>query len=232
MAEEFSKARDTELVLPPGTYAFVLDETKGNINCYCGPIKQSLSNTDRLVVLDSGTKRFERVDQQIKAVQNNVIAPKGCYVVLENPASNGKQPEPGKAEVMPIGTLSYGRTENLPGPWSYPLWPGQVATVVKGHHLHSNQYLMVRVYDDEAAKANWDKSVVKRVVTTETGSDGEPAQQQSATGSVLGIDTNTLVTGQLIVIRGTDVAFYIPPTGVEVITEYNQLRPTESVVRA
>ena len=208
MADEnnYGKQRDTELVLPPGTYAFVLDETKGNINAYCGPIKQSLSNTDQLVTFDPATKRFVRAPSAQHAVQTNIVCPKGCYVILENPAKRG-QPEPGKADVMPIGTLDYGRTENLPGPQSFPLWPGQVATVVKGHHLRSNQYLMVRVYDDESAKTNWNKSIIKRAASTESEED------------VLGIDAADLVTGQQIVIKGTDVAFYIPPTGVEVLTE-------------
>ena len=221
MAEENygKQGRDTELVLPPGTYAFVLDETKGNINAYCGPIKQSLSNTDQLVIYNTSTKRFDRAPAAQHAIQNNIICPKGSYVVLENPAKSRGQPEPGKADVMPIGTLDYGRTENLPGPQSFPLWPGQIATVVKGHHLRSNQYLMVRIYDDEAAKANWEKSVVKRV-TVKKADDAE-ADAGASTESVLGIDSRDLVTGQQIVIKGTDVAFYIPPTGVEVLADEN-----------
>jgi len=202
------KNRDTELILPPGVFAFVLDQTKGHINTLCGPIKQSLSNTDQLVVYQPDTKRFVPAQQQ-QAIQTNIIVPKGSYVVLENPSNNNKQPEPGKAEVMPIGTLRMGQTENLSGPLSFPLWPGQNATVVKGHHLRTNQYLMGRVYDDEAAKANWDKSVVKGVTNDETATEKNP----------LGVDKDALVTGQLIVIRGTNVAFYIPPTGVEIIKD-------------
>ena len=163
MAENF-QSRDTELVLTPGVFAYVLDKTKGNINTLCGPNKTSLSNTDQLVTFDGA--RFVDARNQSDAIQTNIIVPKGSYVVLENPSTNNKQPEPGKSEVMPIGTLRMGQIENLPGPQSFPLWPGQVATVVKGHHLRTNQYLMGRVYDDEAAKANWDKSVVKSASTS------------------------------------------------------------------
>ena len=216
MAQDDYKSRDTELILPPGVFAFVLDETKGHINTLCGPIKQSLSNTDRLVTYNSEDKRFQPTQRQYDAIQTNVIVPKGSYVVLENPSVNGKQPEPGKAEVMPIGTLRMGQIENLPGPQSFPLWPGQVATVVKGHHLRSNQYLLVRVYDDEAAKSNWDKSVVK-VATTE--SEATEATQPTESNNVLGINKDALVTGQIIVIKGTVVAFYIPPTGIEVLVD-------------
>ena len=219
MADEY-KSRETELILAPGVYAFVLDETKGHINTLCGPIKQSLSTTDRLVVYDQNTMRFVVVNQQQIAIQTNIIAPKGCYVVLENPSSTGRQPEPGKAEILATGTLRFGQIVNLPGPESFPLWPGQVATVVKGHHLRSNQYLVVRVYDDEAAKANWDKSVVKGAADAKSGDDIVPDGAGSAMAdSVLGINADTLVTGQLIIIRGTGVAFYIPPTGVEALIE-------------
>ena len=211
MPEDY-KGRDTELVLTPGVFAFVLDKTKGNINTLCGPNKSSLSNTDQLVTFNG--ERFVDARNQAEAIQTNVIVPKGSYVVLENPSTNNKQPEPGKSEVMPIGTLRMGQIENLPGPQSFPLWPGQVATVVKGHHLRTNQYLMGRVYDDEAAKANWDKSVVKSVAN-----DSEDTTKKT---NVLGLDKDTLVTGQLIVIRGTNVAFYIPPTGVEILKDENE----------
>lgn len=213
MPEDYKgRDRDTELVLPPGVFAFVQDNTKGQVNCYCGPYKSSLSNTDQLVTFDPNTKRFIPARDQATAIQTNIIVPKGSYVVLENPANNGRQPEPGKTETLPIGSLKMGQIENLPGPQSFPLWPGQVASVVKGHHLRTNQYLMGRVYDDEAAKANWDKSVVKSV----------DSKDDTTKNDVLGLDKDSLVTGQLIVIRGRKVAFYIPPTGVEILVDEDQ----------
>lgn len=215
--------RDTELVLPPGTYAYVLDGTKGHVSAYCGPFKSSLSNTDQLVIYNKTTARFDTSSGNY-AIQNNVICPKGWYIVLENPATNNRQPEAGKFNDLPVGTLRYGSVENIPGPQSFPLWPGQVANVIKGHHLRSNQYLMVRIADDEAAQANWDKSVVKKVAAehpTKTDDETPPEKitDVAQSKSVLGIDANTLVTGQLIIVKGTDVAFYIPPTGVEVLKD-------------
>lgn len=215
MAEQdYKQGRDTELVLPPGVYAFVLDSTKGNINTYCGPYKSSLSNTDQLVTYNSDTKKFVPASNQAMAIQINILVPKGSYVVLENPSGNGKQPEAGKTETMTVGSLKMGQTENLPGPQAFALWPGQVATVIKGHHLRSNQYLLVRVNDDDAARSNWDKSVVKGVNT-------EDPAATPAVANVLGINKDTLVTGQILVIQGTSVAFYIPPTGVEVLVDEN-----------
>lgn len=198
--------RETELILAPGVFAFVLDQTKGKVNTLSGPIKSSLSNTDQPVVYDTEKKRFVPAALS-SAIQTNVTAVKGHYVVLENPAKDGKQPEPGKLEDMSLSALKMGQTENISGPVSFPLWPGQNATVIRGHHLRSNQYLLVRVYDDEAARSNWDKSIVKEVSGTESK-------------SMLSVED--LVTGQLQVIRGTEVAFYIPPTGIEVLKEDNE----------
>ena len=52
------RARD--LVLAPNEFAFISDETKGNINVYVGPHKTSLANTDRPVVFNDLSKRFDR----------------------------------------------------------------------------------------------------------------------------------------------------------------------------
>ena len=58
MAEDYMKSRETELVLPPGVHAYVLDQTKGPVSVCCGPYKTSLSNTDLMVTYDPSTKRF------------------------------------------------------------------------------------------------------------------------------------------------------------------------------
>ena len=47
-----------ELVLSPGEYANILDETKGNVAVYSGPAKASLSATDRPVRFDSVKRKF------------------------------------------------------------------------------------------------------------------------------------------------------------------------------
>jgi major vault protein len=70
-----------------------------------------------------------------------------------------------------------------------------------------NQYLVVRVVNDEEALANWNKGVVKTVDGTErTKGIAKPA---------------SLSIGQLIIIKGTEVSFYIPPTGLEVVKDTN-----------
>lgn len=79
--------RDRDLILPPGTYAYVLDTTKGKVSVYVGPTKSSLSNTDRLVVYNSKTKRFQEVDDTNSAALTFVTAEEGQYVVLSNPVA-------------------------------------------------------------------------------------------------------------------------------------------------
>jgi major vault protein len=147
---EERRPRERELVLSPNEYAYVLDTTKGHINCYVGPNKTSLAQTDELVVFNPLTKRFDRVSEMSAAVQLFATAPAGWYLVLKNPAPDNHQPSPGVAAGSP--DLRVGRKVIVQGPVSFALWPGQLAKVVAGHRLRSNQYLVVRCYDAEAAQ--------------------------------------------------------------------------------
>ncbi|MEE1213482.1 MAG: hypothetical protein U0L04_00740, partial [Bacteroidaceae bacterium] len=97
------------------------------------------------------------------------------------------------------------RKVNLRGPVSFALYPGQMAKVVKGHALRSNQYLLARVYEaDEASKS--------------------AGEMRDTEGNVIENTKNTYVNGQILVIKGTEVSFYIPPTGIEVIAINNDDR--------
>ena len=196
--------RERDLILAPNEHAFILDETKGNIVNYVGPHKTSLANTDQPVVFNNATKRFERCLLE-KAIQLFAIAPEGWYVMLKNPAKDGKPPTPGTANSLP--PLDIGRKVNIPGPVAFAPWPGQMVRVIQGHHLRSNQYLIVRVYDEEAARANWGKAVMK------------PAAPEDAPAADAKPEASELTLGKQLVIKGTEVSFYIPPTGVEVVLD-------------
>jgi major vault protein len=202
MADE---RRERDLILAPNEYAYILDETKGNIVNYVGPHKTSLANTDQPVVFNETTKRFERCNLE-RAIQLFAIAPEGWYVVQKNPAQDGKAPTPGTANSLP--SLDIGHKINIPGPVSFAPWPGQMVRVLQGHRLRSNQYLVVRVYDEEAARKNWGKAVIKPQTT-----DSEP--------QVIVANVPELTVGKLLIIKGTEVSFYIPPTGVEVVPDSN-----------
>lgn len=219
--------RERDMVLAPNEFMFVLDQTKGHVDVFVGPNKQSLSGTDQPVTFDPAQKRFVDV-QHSQAKQLVQTAPEGWYVVLKNPAPDNVHPTGSGKQTA--SRLEVGKKVNIPGPVSFPLWPGQMARVLKGHHLRSNQYLLGRVYDEEAARANWKKAVVKlaanpAVVTGQppgsySGTGQTPAAAADVPVAAAGIaEASDLVMGQLLIIKGTEVSFFIPPTGVEIIPD-------------
>jgi major vault protein len=193
-----------ELVLAPNESCCILDKTNGQVYLYVGPKQDSLAPSVQPVLFSEKTKTFDRCDLG-KAVQRMTIAPEGWYAVLKNPAKSGKHPEMGNKAPMP--ELETGRKINIPGPASFALWPGQMAKVLPGHRLRSNQYLLVRVYDQVSARANWEKAII------------EKADEEDEAESDSDVQADKLTTGQLIVIRGTNTSFFIPPTGLEVVSD-------------
>src|SRR5689334_4420499 len=138
--------RERDMILAPNEYAFISDETKGEVNCFVGPNKTSLAGTDRPVRFDLKSKRFQTCDLAT-ATQTFQTAPEGWYVILKNPAEGDKVPAGSGKLTTP--TLRVGKKVNVAGPASFALWPGQMAKVIQGHNLRSNEYLLIRVYDEE-----------------------------------------------------------------------------------
>lgn len=190
-----------DLVLSINEYAYVLDRTKGNVLCHVGPTKTSLSQSDELVRFDSKSKRFVPCSYS-DAISLFASAPENWYLVLKNPTSNGRRPTPGTSNNLPED-IQVGRKINIPGPVSFALYPGQMAKAVKGHALRTNQYLLARVYDAQSAIAEGGKVL-------------------DAEGNEIIPENRNYVNGQILVIKGTDISFYIPPTGIEVIPLQNQ----------
>ena len=184
-----------DLVLSINEYAYVEDETKGHVICWVGPSKTSLSQSDKLVRFDSSIKRFVPCNYN-QAINLFTIAPENWYVILKNPVEDNKHPKAGTSNSLP-DVVHVGQKINITGPVSFALYPGQMAKVVRGHALRTNQYLLARVYEAAAASS----------------SSGEV---RDAEGNVIDTKT-TYVNGQILVIKGTEVSFYIPPTGIEVI---------------
>ncbi len=222
MAEE--SMRDKDMVLAPNEFMYVLDKTKGHVDVFVGPTKQSLSGTDAPVVFDEAKKQFREAGH-IEAKQLTRTAPEGWYVVLKNPSRDGKPPIGNGKQTA--AHLDVGKKVNIPGPVSMCLWPGQMAKVLKGHHLRSNQYLLCRVYDEAAARENWKKAVIKRAAPTVTASSSESGLRTEETQVVetkaeeTSLSSGELIMGQTLVIKGTDVSFYIPPSGIDVIPDEN-----------
>lgn len=201
-----SDNRERDLVLAPNEYAFISDQTKGNIVSYVGPYKTSMANTDKPVFFNKQSKRFEICPLE-ESICSFTAAPEGWYVVLKNPSKDGSPPQVGTSNTLV--PLNIGRKVNLPGPVFFALWPGQMAEVLEGHHLRSNEYLIVRVYEVEQARTNWNKAVI-----TPQKTGGESEENKVLEGD---IDVQELSMGQLLIIKGTEVSFYIPPTGIEVV---------------
>lgn len=204
--------REQDLILGPTQYAYVQDATTGRVKIYVGPMKESLSNTDYPVVYDGND--FIHV-RQAEVKKPLPVAKQGDYMTLFNPAHDGRHPGTGKREDMV--ELDIGRQVVIPGPCSFALWPGQTARVLQGHQLKTNEYLIAEVVDEAEAKANWDKMVVKTVESGPSGS-GEPKEPEKVeTKRLFGISAEELVTGRRLIIKGTEVSFFIPPTGIRVI---------------
>ena len=194
-------SRERDLVLAPNEFAFISDQTKGNINVYVGPYKTSLANTDQPVIFHKDSKCFENCNLD-ESTHLFPTAPKGWYVVIKNPSFDTKPPKTGT--VSSLIDLKIGHKINIPGPISFALWPGQMGKIIKGHHMKSNQYLMVRVYDEVAAKEHFDSAIIE---------GSEEIKKEFA--------ETDLAMGKNIIIQGRDVSFYIPPTGIEVVANSN-----------
>ena len=194
--------RQKDLVLAPNEFCFLQSKTNGVIKTHTGPIMMTISQQEALVVFDTKSKQFREVSNFDQAKQLFVSAPENWYVILKNPTENGTYPEAGKAVIGP--DLKVGEKVNIRGPVSFSLFPGQMAKVIRGHALRTNQYLLARVYEANAASS----------------SSGE---MLDAEGNK--IETKeTYVNGQILVIKGTEVSFYIPPTGIEVVPVNNDAK--------
>lgn len=193
--------RQKDLVLATNEFVYVQNRTNGQIKTYTGPIMLTISQQESLVIFNSKTKKFEETTDFEKAKQLFVSAPENWYIILKNPARENSHPEVGTASNNV--ELNIGRKIIINGPCSFSLFPGQMARVVQGHRLRSNQYLLTRVYDAEAAE----KGISTATIVDANGNEVENN------------NTEHYHVGQMMVIKGTEVSFYIPPTGIEVISK-------------
>lgn len=136
--------RERDILVASNEYAYVQDLTKGDIVLYVGPTKISLSNTERIVDLRDGRFVPVRAEEGL-GVSAFVTASSSEYVILENPLKDPSvRPVKGNNGAV---ELRVGRKVVVPGPATFPLWPGQRARVVEGHSLREDEYLIVRVVE-------------------------------------------------------------------------------------
>jgi major vault protein len=221
-------AQENELILAPGEYAYMQESTGGSIKAYVGPTVVNKSGQEFPVTYNH-KKGFQRIAELESAVRPSAVAVQGFYMQLYNPTTDFKQDNPANLQ-PPKGAsgksspdLVVGRKVNIPGPTTFALWPGQHAEVIRGHHLRSNQFLLVQVYDEEAARANWSTSIVHAQAQT-TASDTDDTETEDESASLPNISAaatipEDLSVGGLLLVKGTEVSFYIPPTGISVLTD-------------
>ncbi len=211
-------AQERDLVLVVNEFAYVLDETKGNINCCVGPIKQTLENTDFPMIFNG--REFERTTIE-NSKQRFTIAPEGWYIVLKNPAAGNSHPDAAAKNLSQDAPLEIGRKINIPGPDSFSLYPGQSVEIIQGHHLRTNNYLIVKIYDEDAAKKGLAGLIIKpqQILSDDddTNKDNNETKLEAVKTSIF--DNVDISTGKLIIIKGTDASFFIPPTGMAVVMQ-------------
>jgi major vault protein len=199
--------KPNELRLAPWEYVFTQDVAKGSLQTSVGPCVVNQTGQEVPMVYKHKVG-FSEVPLS-HAKRSACIAPEGFYISLLNPSDDDKAPLSGKRD-QELPKLREGHRVNIPGPHSMALWPGQHAKVVRGHQLRSNWYLLAKVYNEEEARKNWDKGIVKVAEAEEEENEGA--------AKVKGVPMpDGLAVGKLVVIKGTDVSFYIPPTGVTVV---------------
>ncbi len=139
------EVRERDILVASNEFAYVQDLTKGDIVLYVGPTKISLSNTERLVELRNDRFLPVRGEEGSVGVSPFVSASSAQYIILENPPKDaGTRPVKGNNSAV---DLLAGRKVVVPGPTTFPLWPGQKAKVISGHELREDEYLIARVYD-------------------------------------------------------------------------------------
>ncbi len=208
------RERQGDIVLTPGQYVYSQDESKGGaVKTFVGPCVITPTGQDRPVKFDPTTRRFNSSTFEA-AIEHSPFARKGQYIILDNPATEENQQgqqhqHPNDGQNVNPARLSYGNTVNVPGPITFALWPGQSAVVVDGHTLRSNEYLEVEIVDKAAAQENWESGIIRKPTNEVETEDDTPVD---------GVPED-LAEGKIYIIRGDQVAFYIPPTGVRVVPD-------------
>lgn len=218
-----SETEKKDLVLSIGAYVFTQDKGSAEIRVAKGPAAVNVTGQEYPVVYDHKNRRFNEVSLY-EAVQQSPLADQGSYIELWNPSFDPdgvlKIPTEGKGNPSP--SLRMGERVNIPGPVTFSLWPQQHARVIPGHRLRSNQYLEIQVYDEDAARENWGDALIKTADPTDEAPQGQAFSD---------IDSKDFTVGKKFVIRGTDVSFFIPPTGIEVVPDPNGETDTDGFIR-
>ena len=210
MASEKHKIAVTER-----QFLWVQNDDTGQIALHVGPTMVAPRFAERVVV-DDGQGQF--VTPEAQEPQRMIELSDAQYAVLHNPIQTTHDPtllngpfKPGRNDPEP---LRYGERVMIPGPCSVYLRPGQRVEVRDAYALSSNHYLLVKVYGDVDQSSEFYDITARSAAITDATTDLDASAQ-----ALTALEPVTMSRGQLIVIRGLDAHFYIPPTGVDILPD-------------
>jgi major vault protein len=221
-----------KIPVPRRSFLWSLNETSGEILMHVGPTEFTPSANDR-IVRSNGRGGFEQAPMEARAF---VVARDGEYVVLENPVKDGISDDAAKNGSFIAGgnkekELVSGTKRIIPGPCSFPLWPGQSAEVRPAHKLGANQYLLVEVVGDVEERAPYYRLVIESAGLSSAVIDqGGEAESSPIVGpdSLQDRATAVLRLGQRIVIQGRHTQLFIPPSGIEIVPPVEESEPKDA----
>jgi major vault protein len=207
-----------KIPVPRRSFLWSLNETSGEILMHVGPTEFTPSANDR-IVRANGRGGFEQAPMEARAF---VVAKDGEYVVLENPVKDTGLDDATKNGAFIAGgnkekELVSGTKKIIPGPCSFPLWPGQSAEVRPAHKLGANQYLLVEVVGDVDERAPYFKLVIESAGLSSAVIDQGGEAESTPVASSSTPQADVLRLGQRIVIQGRHTQLFIPPSGIEIV---------------
>jgi major vault protein len=198
-------------------FLWVQDDDKGEVTLHVGPTMVSPTAADRIVI-DDGNGGFK--EDPNSQPQRMIELSDSQYAVLYNPLLEADQGpngrfKPGRNESRPQRN---GTRSMIPGPCSFWLRPGQRVEIRDAHELASDQYLLVKVYSEIDRNAPFYEVTAKSAAITHATAENVGDNKEQST-KLSDLTPTELKRGQLIVIRGLDTQFYIPPTGVDIVPD-------------
>lgn len=198
---------------------------------HVGPTEFTPSANDR-IVRSNDRGGFEAAPMEARPF---VMAKDGEYVVLSNPVREAALDDAAKNGAFIAGgnkekELVSGTKRIIPGPCSFPLWPGQSAEVRPAHKLGANQYLLVEVVGEVDERAPYFRLVIESAGLSSAVIDqGDEAESVPSAGprSPGSPAEGSLRLGQRIVIQGRHTQLFIPPSGIEIVPPVEEQEPKE-----
>ena len=214
-----SENQKRDLVLPPGSYAYMQDVTKGVVKTYTRPDGDQPDRAGAAGRVRRGVRTCSRRARSRRRCSRSRSPPRAttssCATRREGRASRRGQ------RASERRSSSIGRKINITGPCAFALWPGQMVELVAGPPP---------ALEPVPARPRLQRGRGAQ----ELGQGGRQAgRRRRRARSRSSRAPPDLTVGKQLIIKGTEVSFYIPPTGVEVVRdEQEQLRARGAHARA